>query len=51
MREIWKDTAGWKKLAFRCMRQDFSWEETAAQYLKSYRAVSKRLKAELKELS
>ena len=51
VREIWKDTAGWKKLAFRCMRQDFSWEETAAQYLKSYRAVSKRLKAELKELS
>jgi len=51
VRDIWKDTAEWKKLSFRCMRQDFSWEETASQYLKSYRTVSKRLKAEHEELS
>ena len=51
VRDIWKDTAEWKKLSFRCMRQDFSWEETASQYLKAYRTVSKRLKAEHEELS
>ncbi len=51
VREIWKDTAEWKKLAFRCMRQDFSWEATASQYLKHYRSVAKRLKAELEELA
>jgi starch synthase len=51
VREVWKDTAEWKKLAFRCMRQDFSWEETASQYMKHYRTVSKRLKAELEGLA
>jgi len=51
VREIWKDTTAWKTLAFRCMKQDFSWEATAAEYLKQYRQVAKRLKAEHEELS
>ena len=51
VREVWKDTAAWKKLAFRCMKQDFSWEATTAEYLKQYRQVTKRLKKELEGLS
>ena len=51
VRDVWKDTAEWKKLAFRCMRQDFSWEETAAQYVKAYRTIARRVKAEREALT
>ena len=49
VRDAWKDPVAWKDLAFRCMQQDFSWEETSAQYLKAYRKVTRKLKREREE--
>ena len=39
----------WKELVARCMDQDFSWEATAASYLKAYRRVTRRVRAMRKE--
>lgn len=47
VRLLWKDAARWKRLATRCMRQDFSWEATAKEYLKAYRRLDRRVKAQL----
>jgi starch synthase len=46
-RLVWKDATRWKRLAIRCMRQDFSWEATAKEYLKAYRRLDRRVKAQL----
>ena len=39
-----KDTAQWKALVERCMQQDFSWERAAAEYVKAYRRVTRRIR-------
>lgn len=44
-RKVYRDAATWKKLAARCLAQDFSWENTAAEYLKAYRRVTRRVRA------
>lgn len=49
-RKIYKTAADWKKLALRCMKQDFSWQATAANYAKAYRRVTRRVKSQLAEL-
>lgn len=41
----YRDAASWKKLAHRCLMQDFSWEATAAEYQKAYHRVTRRVKA------
>lgn len=47
VRAVWKEATRWKRLATRCMRQDFSWEATAKEYLKAYRRLDRRVKAQL----
>lgn len=43
--KTYRDAARWKTLARRCLAKDFSWEATAAEYLKAYRRVTRRAKA------
>ncbi|MCA8982002.1 MAG: glycogen synthase [Planctomycetes bacterium] len=49
VRKVYKSADDWRKLALRCMKQDFSWEQTGAEYVKAYRRVTRRVKAELAE--
>lgn len=44
-RKHYKDAAAWKSLALRCLRQDFSWQATAKNYLKAYRRVTRRMRS------
>ncbi len=37
----------WRLLVKRCMNQDFSWQATAAEYIKAYRRVTRRAKSGL----
>ena len=41
-RKHYKDAAGWKALSLRCLKQDFSWQATARNYVKAYRRVTRR---------
>lgn len=43
-RKLYKNPALWRQLTTRCMRQDFSWNATAQEYLKAYRRVTRRTK-------
>ncbi len=43
-RKLYKDQAAWKSVTMRCLRQDFSWNATAQEYLKAYRRVMRRTK-------
>jgi len=40
--EIYRDTRKWKRLIQVCMRQDFSWERSAKEYVKLYRLMLKK---------
>ena len=43
-RKLYRNAANWKAIQLRCMRQDFSWAATAAEYVKAYRRVLRRSK-------
>ena len=43
--KAYKEAAKWKAVARRCLTQDFSWEASAAEYLKAYRRVTRRVKS------
>ena len=43
-RKLYKDQAAWNTLVRRCLKQDFSWQATAAEYVKAYRRVLRRTK-------
>lgn len=43
-RKLYKSQDNWKQITGRCMRQDFSWNATAQEYLKAYRRVLRRAK-------
>jgi starch synthase len=45
--KLYKNPTNWKKLMKRCLTQDFSWQATAAEYLKAYRRVQRRTRARL----
>jgi len=45
--ELYRSPNAWKLLVRRCMNQDFSWQATAAEYLKAYRRVTRRAKTGL----
>jgi starch synthase len=44
-RKVYKEAGDWKSLVMRCLKQDFSWQATARNYLKAYRRVTRRVKA------
>lgn len=50
LRKVYKVAAHWKQLVLRCMKQDFSWQATANEYLKAYRRVTRRVKSQHAEL-
>jgi len=43
-RSVYKKPAEWKRLVKRVLRQDFSWQESARNYAKAYRRVTRRTK-------
>lgn len=43
-RKLYKDQEAWRAAALRSLRQDFSWQATAAEYLKAFRRVTRRTK-------
>ncbi|MBK8180466.1 MAG: glycogen synthase [Planctomycetes bacterium] len=43
-RKLYKDQAAWNTLVRRCLRQDFSWQAIAAEYVKAYRRVTRRIR-------
>ena len=45
VRKHYKDAAAWKALVLRCLKQDFSWQATAKNYLKAYRRVTRRIRS------
>lgn len=45
VRKEYKDAAAWKTLVARCLKQDFSWQATAKNYLKAYRRVTRRVRS------
>jgi len=44
-RKVYKEASDWRSLVMRCLKQDFSWQATAHNYLKAYRRVTRRVKA------
>jgi starch synthase len=51
VRKLYKKPAVWKSIVMRCLRQDFSWQATAAEYLKAYRRVTRRVQQSAKKKS
>ena len=43
-RKLYRNATAWKTVTSRCLRQDFSWAATAAEYLKAYRRVTRRVR-------
>lgn len=48
-RKLYRNASNWKSIQMRCMRQDFSWASTAAEYVKAYRRVARRSKTPVPE--
>jgi starch synthase len=46
-RKHYKDAAAWKAISLRCLKQDYSWQATARNYLKAYRRVTRRVKSKV----
>jgi starch synthase len=45
--KLYKDPAKWRAVVRRCLSLDFSWQATAAEYMKAYRRVTRRAKSRL----
>ncbi len=48
-RAIYKSADDWRGIARRCMEQDFSWQATGVEYVKAYRRVTRRVRAQRSE--
>ena len=44
-RAIYKSAPDWKRIVSRCLKKDFSWQESGRSYLKAYRRVTRRVRA------
>lgn len=44
-RAAYKSAPDWKRIVMRCLKKDFSWQESARNYLKAYRRVTRRVRA------
>ncbi len=42
--QVYKEANKWKLIVKRALAQDFSWDATAAEYVKAYRRVTRRVK-------
>lgn len=45
-RAVYKSASAWTKLTLRSMSQDFSWDRCGAEYIKAYRRVTRRVRAQ-----
>ena len=46
-RKAYKEAAEWRGIVHHCLKQDFSWQATAREYLKAYRRVTRRTKSQV----
>jgi starch synthase len=44
-RAVYKSAPDWKRIVSRCLKKDFSWQESGRSYLKAYRRVTRRVRA------
>ncbi|MFT4537735.1 MAG: starch synthase [Planctomycetota bacterium] len=44
VRNLYKKPTEWRDMVHRCLGQDFSWRESARNYLKAYRRVTRRIR-------
>ncbi|MFN0241389.1 MAG: glycogen synthase [Planctomycetota bacterium] len=44
-RKFYKENTDWKTIVLRALKQDFSWQATARNYIKAYRRVTRRVKS------
>lgn len=42
---LYKSATDWRRLVKRCLAQDFSWAQSAVEYIKAYRRVTRRARA------
>ena len=42
--KTYREANKWKLIVRRALNQDFSWDATAAEYVKAYRRVTRRVK-------
>lgn len=47
VRRAYKEAAEWRTITHHCLKQDFSWQATARNYLKAYRRVTRRTKTQV----
>jgi starch synthase len=47
-RKLYKDAPSWNTIVRRCLRQDFSWQAAAQEYVKAYRRVLRRTRPKQK---
>ena len=45
-RAVYKSAKDWTELTLRCMDQDFSWKRCGDEYVKAYRRVTRRVRAQ-----
>ncbi len=45
-RAVYKSAQEWTELTMRCMAEDFSWKRCGAEYIKAYRRVTRRVRAQ-----
>lgn len=46
-RKAYKEAAEWRGIVHHCLKQDFSWQASAREYLKAYRRVTRRTKSQV----
>ncbi|MBI5365326.1 MAG: glycogen synthase [Planctomycetes bacterium] len=46
-RRAYNEAAEWRTIAHHCLKQDFSWQASAREYLKAYRRVTRRTKSQV----
>jgi len=47
VRKVYKEAADWRTVAHHCLKQDFSWQAAARNYIKAYRRVTRRTKSQV----
>ncbi len=43
----YKEATEWRAIAHHCLKQDFSWQASARNYVKAYRRVTRRTKSQV----
>lgn len=47
VRKAYREATEWRTIAHHCLKQDFSWQASARNYIKAYRRVTRRTKSQV----